>query len=115
MTKVFRERFPEAEVVNAEFVDFADAVSAARKQIPEGAAATAESRPGDAGDEAAETKAKRDSTAAASGGAIGVVTFNSVFGNLWSQRLALERAADILEVSGQACWHSVNQEYPVSL
>lgn len=135
MTKVFRERFPEAEVVNAEFVDFADAVTAARKQIPAAAAAAtataaAESPPDDAGDGTAKTQAKKDNTAAASGAAIGVITFNSVFGNLWSQGMALERAADILEVRGRELMHpgtlgrslttgavlsSVHQEYSVLL
>lgn len=95
MADVFHERFPEAEVVTSDFVDFADRVR--EKQLsPPSAPSPIDvdtdvevdaNDDAESGDE--QTTPKKP---------VGTVVFNSVFGNLWDQGAALERAAAILSV-----------------
>lgn len=97
---VFKDRFPASEIITAEFVNFANEVVALRERSTAAAA-----KSDGAGDQSTtETGETADDGTA---GHIGTVVFNSVFGNLWDQGAALERAATILEVI--RCFSTVNR------
>lgn len=87
MGTVFKERFPESEIITADFVDYANELVALREKTA--AAATANN---DGAGATADYKEKEKA------GRIGTVVFNAVFGNLWDQGVALECAATIIEV-----------------
>lgn len=107
MGTVFKERFPEAEVITAEFVNYADEYLSLGERLSAAAAAAAASEaskagsPEPAGNNATEEGAEgADKEVGSTKKAVdvGTVVFNAVFGNLWDQGAALERAAAILEV-----------------
>lgn len=79
--------------MNADFVDFADALVAARKKAPIAATRTGKDGEGAPSDESGVERAEENTATKA----VGVVAFNAMFGNLWNQGIALERAVDILE------------------
>ncbi|CAM9333128.1 unnamed protein product [Pylaiella littoralis] len=91
MGTVFKERFPESEIITANFVDYANELVALREKTA--AAATANN---DGAGATADYKEKEKA------GRIGTVVFNAVFGNLWDQGVALECAATIIEEGGKA-------------
>lgn len=88
MGNVFHERYPDAEIITSDFVNYADELVSLRQRLQQ-AASSASSMTEEAM-AAAKAKAER--------GKLGTVVFNAVFGNLWDQRAALDSAAAILEV-----------------
>lgn len=110
MGTVFKQRFPKAEIITAEFVNYADEYMALEERLAAAAtAAAAAAKASEAGDESAsdtasksvpeeEAGAKKEGERAKKASDVGTVVFNAVFGNLWDQGSALERAAAILEV-----------------
>eukprot|EP00752_Nemacystus_decipiens_P002591 g2424.t1 len=104
---VFKERFPKSEIITAEFVNYADEVVALRQRLAAAAAAAvaaAAKRAEEEGDERATATAeedRKDEGDEQRARGVGTVVFNSVFGNLWDQGAALERAAAILEERGK--------------
>lgn len=103
MGTVFKERFPESEIITAEFVNYADEFVALRQRLAAAAAAAAAAAKSDeeavdrSATNTAEESAKDEADERRARG-VGTVVFNAVFGNLWHQGAALERAAAILEV-----------------
>lgn len=87
MGNVFGERFPEAQVITSEFVDYVDEGETIKQEKVVGAEA-AEGQDGSVGGDNGGGK----------GSAVGTIVFNAVFGNVWDQMEALERAATLLEV-----------------
>ncbi|CAM9512898.1 unnamed protein product [Ectocarpus sp. 4 AP-2014] len=103
MGVVFKERFPESEIITAEFVNYADEFVSLRERLSAIAAAgdgAAAAKAGEAGGEGAKGAAKAADEEDEAGG-VGTVVFNAVFGNLWDQGAALERSANILEEGGK--------------
>lgn len=98
MGLVFKKRFPKSEIITAEFVNYADEVVSLRQRLATAAAAAAAKEKG--GESAAKTEeeSQKDKADEQRAQGVGTVVFNSVFGNLWDQGAALERAAAILEV-----------------
>lgn len=104
MGVVFKERFPSSEIITAEFVNYADEVVSLRQRLATAAAAAAATAKGNAeagGQQSAaktEEEVRTDKADERRARGVGTVVFNAVFGNLWDQGAALERAAAILEV-----------------
>lgn len=90
MIDVFRQRFPGAETMAADFVDFARDLTQRRLTPP----TESDGEDGAGG------------TAAAPPPAVGTIVFNAVFGNMWDHQTVLKSAADILEV-----WRAVDNPY----
>lgn len=108
---VFKERFPNSEIITAEFVNYADEVVSLRQRLATAtaaaaaataaaAAAAAKSAEESGGESAPETEeeGRKDEGDERRARGVGTVVFNAVFGNVWDQGAALERAAAILEV-----------------
>ncbi|CAM9918212.1 unnamed protein product [Ectocarpus sp. 12 AP-2014] len=108
MGTVFKERFPESEIITAEFVNYADEFVSLRERLSAIAAAgdgATAAKTREAGGEGAKGTGAKSAAKAADeeeeAGGVGTVVFNAVFGNLWDQGAALERAANILEEGGK--------------
>ena len=104
MGVVFKERFPKSEIITAEFVNYADEVVSLRRRLAAAAAAlaavakSAEQEGGESSATKTREESRKDEDEERRARGVGTVVFNAVFGNLWDQGAALERAAAILEV-----------------
>eukprot|EP00903_Cladosiphon_okamuranus_P010623 g10046.t1 len=104
---VFKERFPKSEIITAEFVNYADEVVSLRQRLATAAAAAAAADraaaigEGGDGEPKEEERSREDKADEQRARGVGTVVFNAVFGNLWDQGVALERAAAILEERGK--------------
>lgn len=101
MGTVFKQRFPRSEIITAEFVNYADEFVTLRQRLA--AAAAAAKKNGAGGQDGADNreegpKGKGKEAGPETARRVGTVVFNSVFGNLFDQGTALERAAALLEV-----------------